>query len=247
MTKYFAVVGKPITQSLSPKIHQAAYAFLGLDNNYSAHQVELGGLQQFLDKNMTLSGVSVTMPLKVEAFEISDKVDEIANQTEVVNTLVIQDSEYLGFNTDVFGLTKTVEGKNFSSVAVIGSGATASSAIYAMQQMPQTPSVKLFARNPVELERLATKFSITGGDISTYESGFDLVINTVPALPILYSGYLLNTSYSKDESLATNQISGKEMLVWQALAQLRIFLSGSMSVEFEDEQGLMSAMRHSLS
>ena len=247
MTKYFAVVGNPITQSLSPKIHQAAYRFLGLDNNYSAHQVELGSLQHFLDENLNLSGVSVTMPLKAEAFALSNKVDEIANQTEVVNTLVLRDSQYFGFNTDVFGLTKALEQITFSSVAVIGSGATARSAIYAMQQMAQTSSVEIFARNQVEVQRLTEKFSIAGGDISSYEGGFDLVINTVPALPIVNSGYVLNTSYSSDEALATKQISGKEMLLWQALGQLRIFLNGSIDDKFQDEQGLMSAMRHSLS
>ena len=113
--------------------------------------------------------------------------------------------------------------------------------------MAHKPSLKLFARNEVEVERLTAKFSVSGGDISTFEGGFDLVINTVPGLPILNAGYVLNTSYSSDESLGTNQISGKEMLLWQALGQLRIFLNGSMDEEFQDEHGLMSAMRHSLS
>ncbi len=247
MTKHFAVVGNPISQSLSPKIHKAAYEFLGLDNTYTAHEVEIGGLRNFLNQNQALSGVSVTMPLKIEAFRLSDNVDEVAYITEVVNTVLIANSEYYGFNTDVFGITKAVEHLNVKYTAIIGSGATARSAIYAMQHMEQKPNVKLFARNQEEAGKLAAKFSVEVGDISTYQGGFDLVINTVPALAILNSGYVLNTSYSKEESLASNEISGKEMLLWQALAQLRIFINGTMSDKFEDESGLMLAMRHSLS
>ena len=67
-SKHFAVVGDPIDHSLSPNIHNAAYKFLGLDWDYTRFQVSEGNLQDFLRKEGShLSGISVTMPLKLEA------------------------------------------------------------------------------------------------------------------------------------------------------------------------------------
>lgn len=247
MTNKFAVVGDPITQSLSPTIHQAAYKFLGLDYRYSAHQVQSGRLRNFLESNGDFSGLSVTMPLKAEAFNICDVVDGVAEKTKVANTMAFRDGKCCGFNTDVFGIMKAVEGLQFDSVAVIGSGATARSAIVALQTLESRPKLQVFARNATALAELSESFSVEGSALDSFEPNFDLVINTVPALAITTSGITMSTSYAKDEVLTSKQISGKEMLLWQALGQLRTFINGSPDEVFSDETGLMQAMKLSLS
>ncbi|NDE88553.1 MAG: shikimate dehydrogenase, partial [Micrococcales bacterium] len=99
MARHFAVIGDPISQSLSPKIHSAAYKVLGIDWDFEAVRVSAGQVRQFLSDTVKFSGLSVTMPLKFEAFAASNKLDDGALRTGVVNTLVKTDSGYSGFNT----------------------------------------------------------------------------------------------------------------------------------------------------
>ncbi|MSZ53418.1 MAG: shikimate dehydrogenase, partial [Actinobacteria bacterium] len=74
MKTSFSVVGSPIEHSLSPVLHTAAYKHLGLGFVYGKNEVPAGGLGNFLSSS-DLSGVSVTMPLKNEAFAFAASHD----------------------------------------------------------------------------------------------------------------------------------------------------------------------------
>ncbi|WP_241901411.1 shikimate dehydrogenase family protein [Nocardioides houyundeii] len=102
-TRRCGVLGDPIEHSLSPVLHRAGYAAVGLDWTYDAHRVPAGGLPEFLaGLDPTWRGLSLTMPLKREAMTLVDDVTPHATVSGAVNTLVLDDGLH-GHNTDLPG------------------------------------------------------------------------------------------------------------------------------------------------
>ena len=134
-----AVLGSPVAHSLSPALHRAAYAVLGLPQwSYERREVGSSGLGAFVaDLDDTWRGLSLTMPLKEEAFDVAAKVTAIARDAGAVNTLVRRDDGlWDGHNTDVVGIVRAVEHVEHDGGAVIlGSGATARSAALALGEL----------------------------------------------------------------------------------------------------------------
>jgi len=135
-----AVLGKPVEHSLSPVLHHAAYAALGLtDWEYTRHQVDAHGLEEFLEGlGQTWCGLSLTMPLKEQALLMATSASPLALQTGSVNTLVRGDGGWFGENTDVHGIRQSLADGGFApdvtagEAVVVGSGATARSALAAL-------------------------------------------------------------------------------------------------------------------
>ena len=105
-TRRAAVLGHPVSHSLSPTLHRAAYKALGLPWHYEAIDVESGGLAGFVaGLGPEWGGLSLTMPLKVEAVGLMDFIEPMAKIVGAVNTVLIQrfaDQRHLvGANTDV--------------------------------------------------------------------------------------------------------------------------------------------------
>jgi shikimate dehydrogenase len=131
------VLGDPIAHSLSPVLHRAAYAQLGLDWTYDAHRVSSGGLGAFLD-GLNLDGLapewrglSLTMPLKREALPLVDRLTDRARMAGAVNTLLLEDDgTRVGDNTDLPGAAAAIRERTSAplvSAVVLGGGATATS------------------------------------------------------------------------------------------------------------------------
>lgn len=138
-----AVLGWPIIQSRSPEIHAAAYRELQLPWKYSAVRVGEAGLAGFLrSRGDEWRGLSVTMPLKNEAFKLAQTHDEVAQESGVVNTLLrvsggTEAAQWAGFNTDVSGLAEAVRKTDMDvrRSVVLGAGATAVSAVLALRRL----------------------------------------------------------------------------------------------------------------
>lgn len=137
-----AVLGSPIAHTLSPALHRAAYAALGLaDWGYTAHEVDAFHLADFvagLDRRW--AGLSLTMPLKEMALSVADAVSPLAAEVGAANTLLRRaDDGWLADNTDVHGVRAALEGAGLETrtdhAVVIGSGATARSALAALGQL----------------------------------------------------------------------------------------------------------------
>nr|WP_231702989.1 shikimate dehydrogenase [Tsukamurella asaccharolytica] len=128
MTRRAAVLGKPIAHSLSPVLHSAAFAALGLDWTYERIEcdaAELPGLVGGLDPEWV--GVSVTMPGKFAALRFADERTERAVTVGSANTLVRTEAGWLADCTDVDGAEGLLEecGATGESAAVVGAGGTA--------------------------------------------------------------------------------------------------------------------------
>lgn len=151
-----AVLGSPIRHSLSPVLHAAAYAVLGLDWTYDAHEVAENGLADFLaglggpDLPGEWAGLSLTMPLKRAAIPLCTDLDEVARVTNAANTLTFASGAVHGANTDVPGMVNALGAAGVTSVqtaAVLGGGATAAAAVAALGQICTGPT-DVYVRTP---------------------------------------------------------------------------------------------------
>jgi shikimate dehydrogenase len=277
MGKKFAVLGSPISHSKSPLIHAAAYRVLGEDWVYSSFEVARGGLKRFIENDGSgFSGFSLTMPLKEEAFAVGDLTDEISRSTRSSNTLLRIDDQWRAFNTDVFGITQALSKASTGPVKVsliIGSGATATSAMSAISRLAPGSTVLVFARNKtsrVPLVEFGRSLGLQVSSVKRLSSAVRKAQVTISTLPggamdesakklaasrfFRPAGVLLDVAYHPWPSKlagawrAKNQtvVSGLEMLIWQAIAQIRIFKNGNPEAELPNEVAVMQAMRIAL-
>ncbi|WP_026876089.1 shikimate dehydrogenase [Jiangella gansuensis] len=140
LNRHCGVLGSPIAHSLSPVIHRAAYQHLGLGWEYSAHEVDEAGLAAFLGSlDPSWRGLSLTMPLKRVALELSATASDVARTVGAANTLVrLDDGNGDGWaadNTDVPGVVATLGEAGAGTatpVCLWGGGATAASVLAAL-------------------------------------------------------------------------------------------------------------------
>lgn len=263
-----AVLGKPIAHSKSPIIHSAAYAALALPWHYDRFELDPEDLDAFLSsRDESWRGFSLTMPLKEEAARLSTVLDPVAENTGVVNTVIrlANDSagkpRWAGFNTDVAGLAaalKRAEVDPEHSV-VLGSGATAISAVLAARAIG-AQRVTVAARRIEAAQEIADRFDVEIlqlGDAPTTPA--TLVISTLPgpaaaeaptpdellAVPLFDCAYdPWPSPFAERWRLAGSPAhAGLEMLVEQALVQIRIFTNGDPNTPIDNEQAVLDAMR----
>ncbi len=198
------------------------------------------------------------------------QIDSVASQLQSVNTLVRDKGRLLAYNTDVFGVTealRTAEVPQPATVAILGSGATSRSVLMGIMTYFQVVErVTVFSRNSdaaaATLLLLNDIAPAVEGQWLPLEAaadfgGADLTCNTLPAevasqvevdVP-LADGWMFDVSYSPWPSQLSlewpeeNRISGLEMLLNQALAQVRIFVNGDPSQELPHEGHIFAAMR----
>lgn len=190
-----AVLGSPIAHSLSPVLHRAAYRELGLgDWSYDRFEVEEAALPAFVDGlGASWAGLSLTMPLKRAVIPLLDEVTATAASVEAVNTVVFTaDGRRVGDNTDIPGMIAAMRERGVEKVesaAVLGAGATASSALAALSLICTGP-VTAYVRSAARAQEMRGWGERLGVDVRTADwaeaaGAFDapLVIATTPAAP----------------------------------------------------------------
>ena len=134
-----AVLGSPISHSLSPVLHGAAYEALGLDGwRYDAYECDEAGLRGFVaGLGPEWAGLSLTMPLKRVAMEVADEVSPLAAAVGAANTLVLTPDGRTADNTDVAGLVMTLRGAQLRGgrAVLLGAGGTAQAALAALREL----------------------------------------------------------------------------------------------------------------
>ncbi|MBB5118163.1 shikimate dehydrogenase [Streptomyces eurocidicus] len=188
-----AVLGSPITHSLSPVLHRAAYAELGLGEwTYDRFEVGEAGLPAFLDGlDDGWAGLSLTMPLKRAVIPLLDSVSATAASVEAVNTVVLtDDGRRVGDNTDIPGIAAALRERGVErvgSAAVLGAGATASSALAALARIC-AGDVTAYVRSEERAaemrqwgERLGVSVRTADWSRAAEALGAPLVIATTPA------------------------------------------------------------------
>ena len=193
-TKLAGVIGRPLGHSLSPVMHNAVYAELGLDWVYIPLEVEDEvGLRRLVAaiRSLPFVGFNITMPYKSAILELCDEVAAAAQIAGAVNTVHCTDGRLIGYNTDGRGLLETLEREaDFSPagkrVVILGAGGAAGGAFVALI-LARAAKVTLVNRDVGRaeelLERLASHAANVEMDALAYAdagqaiSGADLVIN----------------------------------------------------------------------
>jgi len=264
------VLGKPIAHSRSPQLHRAAYGVLGLDWEYERYEVGAGELAGWVGGlGPEWRGLSVTMPLKAEAMALADWHSPAAEATGAVNTLVFADGTIRGHNTDVYGIVQALWQQGVTElrhVHVLGAGATATSVLAAAAQLGAKRAT-VAARRPEQLADLARVTSAFGLHVEPAgwaEAGAaELVVNTVPggvtaevafADDVHVRAALFDVVYDPWPSPLAAQwlaaggrvASGLDMLFWQAVLQVRLFVGIGDDDPLPDEERVIEAMRTAL-
>lgn len=191
-SRHAAVLGSPVSHSLSPALHEAAYRALGLTHwSYDVHEVQAGTLAGFVaGLGHQWAGLSLTMPLKEAAFEVADEVSDLAREVGAINTLVRRPGGWSGDNTDVYGVTQALVGggcTHVSSAVVLGSGATARSVVAALAAMgcAQVTFAVRSAARPETLEqarRAGLEVAVVGlGQMGDVLGDVRVLVSTLPA------------------------------------------------------------------
>ena len=249
MTTRCAVLGDPVEHSLSPVLHRAAYAELGLDWSYDAVRVAAGGLAAYVDGlGDEWRGLSLTMPLKREVAPMLTSRDHWTEISGVANTLLLDtDGGRHGLNTDVPGAEAALgraTDATLHEALVLGGGATATSVLLALAERGLRRAT-LAVRDParaadaiaaVARHRHAPELIVTGlADLGPCAA--DVVVSTIPAtaqtdavlaavddvpvvFEVLYDPWPTPLAGRATASGRT-LVGGLDLLLWQAVDQVR--------------------------
>lgn len=195
-TRVAGIIGHPVSHSLSPLMHNAAFAALGLDWVYVPFPVEPGRLPQAVAglRALGVAGFNVTIPHKVAILPLLDRISPEAELIGAVNTVALRDGLLTGFNTDGIGLVAALSAQlGFDaagrSVLLLGAGGAARSAVVALAGAGAA-RLELANRSAHKGRDLidSLKGRLTGTALAAhplerladpgYLSGFDLVVNT---------------------------------------------------------------------
>jgi shikimate dehydrogenase len=189
------VLGSPVSHSLSPVLHMAAYAELGLTWwRYEAIECDEASLPGLLDRcGPDWAGLSLTMPLKRAVLPLLDRPEPLVTAVGGANTVVFAAAQRLGYNTDVPGMVRALAEHGIGSggaapgqVVILGAGATAQAALAALRELG-TASAAAAVRDPARADDLRSAAARFGQSLTLrpFEpaslSGADLIISTVPA------------------------------------------------------------------
>jgi len=238
-----AVLGHPVGHSLSPTLHKCAYEVLGWDWDYTAIEVKSGDLAQFIAANRRIfRGLSLTMPLKEEALMIADSLDPLVKRINAANTLIFEDHEISAYSTDVSGFAQALAKAEVvipNEITILGGGATARSAIAALDIRGRTITVySRSASRTAQLINSAISATVEVKDWSEAQSGLsaNLIIATTPSgatdhlIPTQTNGTLFESLYSpwptkllgRWKDAGGKYIDGLDLLVEQGIGQIEL-------------------------
>jgi shikimate dehydrogenase len=185
-----AVLGSPIAHSLSPALHRAAYAALGLDDwTYTAIECDEAGLPGLLAScDRQWAGLSLTMPLKRAVLPLLDRTEPLAVEVGGANTVVFENGLRHGYNTDVPGMVAALAEAGVTEpprATVLGAGATACAALAALRETGLTSAVVLVRDQARAGDLLAAAgrlgMAVDLRHFDTEVRDGELLVSTVPA------------------------------------------------------------------
>jgi shikimate dehydrogenase len=257
-----AVLGSPVTHSLSPLLHSQAYEFLKIEGTYQRDEVSEEGLFEFFsNKSEDFDYLSLTMPLKEVALSLPVAIDATASRIQSANTLYRRDGSWHLTSTDGSGFIAALENaghRKFEKVLILGAGGTARAVVGALDGLAQ--SISVFGRTSTRREVLQSSVSHSTFEYLRWSdspefSQYDLVVNTTPAgaadlladslmagdaklyFDVIYKPWptVLGSRWS---DAGGEVINGVELLLYQGIHQLSLALSSEL-----DQVGLANHLR----
>jgi 3-dehydroquinate dehydratase/shikimate dehydrogenase len=188
-TEITGIIGRPVSHSASPAMHNRAFQAHGIECIYLPMEVDDLGpfFTRFVrpesrEIDWKLRGLSVTIPHKTAIIRLLDEVDDVASGAGAVNTIVIEGRRVKGYNTDVEGaiapLLKLCSLKN-EPCAVIGAGGAARAVVYGL--LKSGARVTVYARDIGKAKQLSDSFGVSLSPLDEIvSSGASILINTTP-------------------------------------------------------------------
>lgn len=234
------IIGNPVSHSRSPDMHNAAFRFSKITGRYFRIKCEENELGKIVDiiRILGMKGVNVTIPFKQKIIEYLDELDETSKSAGAVNCIVNNGNRLKGINTDIAGFRESfraaginVYGKN--SLIIGAGGAARACAAFLSEGHAE---IKIINRTKEKAERLAKEFN--GTAVDSICTDFDIIVNCTP---IGMEGFdegavFQNCIFHKDQTVmdavpvpeitnflkkaekcGANIISGREMLIYQAI------------------------------
>ena len=245
-TSLFGLIGNPVEHSLSPVMHNRAFAAAGCNAVYLAFCVTDPGAALKSIKALNVRGLSVTLPHKVAIMEYLDDIDKTAARIGAVNTIVSRNGQLIGYNTDWQGAINalqtrtTLDGK---SVAIIGAGGAARAIGFGLKTVGGR--LTILNRTSKTGERLAADLQAEFLPLDECRPDrYDILINATPvgmhpdtaATPIAKQAlsnemvvmdivyHPLNTRLLKEAAdIGCRTINGLDMFVYQGALQFELW------------------------
>lgn len=179
----FGIIGFPLRFTLSPYIHYAFAAQHDRTILYNTWSIEKKDVKLFITavQQGRLSGISVTAPYKETVYNAVTKRTELAQRSRAVNTVYCENGQVWGDNTDVLGIQAMLHTLVVKNVTILGTGATARSAIVAMQECG-IQDITICGRNTSALKKIVKEYGVqfvSWNKRNTME-GIHCIINTIP-------------------------------------------------------------------
>ena len=244
------IILHPAGHTLSPALHTAAYAELGLHAHYHAFDVPLERVRDAVAgmRALGLRQLSVSLPLKEAVLALADRASPAARAIGAANTLTREADALVADNTDWIGVLRTLEPLGpwrGARALVLGAGGAARAVVYALRQLGA--SVGVHARTRTRAEKLAAEL---GAELAAADAPWDLLVNATPvgmqpaiaetplaAERLRPGSTVFDTVYRPLETRLLREArargcrtqDGLDMLVHQAIEQIRLWSGRSAS------------------
>jgi shikimate dehydrogenase len=244
----FGILGRNISHSFSPAMHNAGFEYLKLDARYLVFDIEKKDLSKFIKqvKNENIKGFSVTVPYKEEIIKYLDKISFAAKKIGAVNTVINKNGVLIGDNTDFLGAVNAIGKKNIKNknILVLGAGGAARAIIYGLKKYKA--KICVINRTVQKAKNLAKYFGVKYDVIENFSKYRpDIIINTTILgmspdyieespypknlfeknqiiMDIVYRP--LKTKFLQDaEEKGAKIIKGDKMLFYQGILQFKMF------------------------
>ncbi|MCX8102867.1 MAG: shikimate dehydrogenase [Candidatus Bipolaricaulota bacterium] len=251
------IIGDPIAHSLSPALHSFVLNNLSIVAEYRAYRVREGELKDFLSAHSELAGFNVTIPHKERILCYLDRLSPEARLIGAVNTVKNEHGALVGYNTDSVGFLRSLQARSFAprQAILVGAGGAARAVAHALLQYTVT-ALSIYNRTPERALKLAEELrqhhpsktiSAENNPAALPWDCVDLIVNATPvgmkddALPVPLPARLPKNALVYDlvynplktkllleaERRGAQIIDGLDMLIYQAIESLKIWLSRS--------------------
>lgn len=251
------IIGNPVEHSLSPAMHNIAYKNCNIDNKFIFDKITVKeeDLEEFVcdlkdinEKTNSFTGLICTMPHKQNIIKYLDDIKDEAKIIGAVNSVLIKDNKFMGYNTDWYGIKQPFIERGIDltnkTVAIIGAGGASRSAIYTFKK--NNSVVNIFNRTKEKADLLAKEFGCNSYNLQDIDVLRDsnIIVNTTNVgmgeleniSPI--NTNILNKNHivfeciykpkdtlliQKAKKVGTTIIYGWEMLLYQGVKQFEIY------------------------
>ena len=181
-TSLYAILGDPISHSLSPVMHNSAFSYIDYNGAYFAFKVEEIGNAITGIRALGIKGAGITIPHKITVMEFLDEVDNLAKKIGAVNTIVNRKGKITGYNFDCLGAVIALKEKTYlkgKDVCILGAGGAARAVGYGI--ISEGGRLTILNRTIGKGEKLAEELESEFCPFSDFNRRkCDILINTTP-------------------------------------------------------------------